>query len=53
MVWAHLSAALLIGLLANAIAGWWSADPLVALVIGAVAVREAREAWKGKSCGCC
>jgi divalent metal cation (Fe/Co/Zn/Cd) transporter len=53
MLCAYLSAALLTGLLANAIAGWWWADPLVALVIGAVAVREAREAWKGKSCGCC
>jgi hypothetical protein len=25
----------------------------VALVIGAVALREAREAWRGDSCGCC
>ncbi len=53
MLCAYLSAALLVGLLANAIAGWWWADPLVALTIGAVAVREAREAWKGESCGCC
>jgi divalent metal cation (Fe/Co/Zn/Cd) transporter len=44
---------LLIGLLANAVAGWWWADPLVALVIGAVAVREAREAWRGESYSCC
>jgi divalent metal cation (Fe/Co/Zn/Cd) transporter len=50
---AYLSGALLAGLLVNAIAGWWWADPLVALAIGAVAVREAREAWRGKSCGCC
>jgi divalent metal cation (Fe/Co/Zn/Cd) transporter len=50
---AYLSAALLIGLAANAVAGWWWADPLVALVIGAVAVREARDAWRGKSCSCC
>ena len=53
MLCAYLSAALLIGLLANAIAGWWWADPLVALMIGAVAAREVREAWKGESCGCC
>jgi len=53
MLCAYLSAALLIGLLANAIAGWWWADPLVALMIGAVAAREGREAWKGESCGCC
>jgi divalent metal cation (Fe/Co/Zn/Cd) transporter len=50
---AYLSAGLLIGLLANAVAGWWWADPLVALAIGAVALREAREAWRGKTCGCC
>jgi divalent metal cation (Fe/Co/Zn/Cd) transporter len=50
---AYLSAALLAGLLVNAIAGWWWADPLVALVIGGVALREAREAWRGESCGCC
>ena len=53
MLCAYLSGALLIGLLANAVAGWWWADPLVALVIGAVAVREARDAWRGESCGCC
>ena len=53
MLCAYLSAALLIGLLANAVAGWWWADPLVALVIGAVAVRETRDAWRGESCGCC
>jgi divalent metal cation (Fe/Co/Zn/Cd) transporter len=53
MLCAYLSAALLIGLLANAITGWWWADPLVALAIGGAAVREAREAWRGESCGCC
>jgi divalent metal cation (Fe/Co/Zn/Cd) transporter len=53
MLCAYLSAGLLIGLLANAVAGWWWADPLVALGIGAVAVREAREAWRGESCSCC
>jgi divalent metal cation (Fe/Co/Zn/Cd) transporter len=50
---AYLSAALLAGLLANALAGWWWSDPGVALVIGAVAVREGREAWRGESCACC
>jgi divalent metal cation (Fe/Co/Zn/Cd) transporter len=53
MLCAYLSAGLLFGLLANTVAGWWWADPAVALVIGAVAVREAREAWRGESCGCC
>src|SRR5207302_6180727 len=53
MLCAYLSAALLTGLLANAVAGWWWADPLVALAIGVVAGREARNAWQGQSCGCC
>jgi divalent metal cation (Fe/Co/Zn/Cd) transporter len=53
MLCAYLSAALLVGLLANAALGWWWADPAVALAIGGVAVREAREAWRGESCGCC
>jgi divalent metal cation (Fe/Co/Zn/Cd) transporter len=53
MLCAYLSAGLLVGLTANAAAGWWWADPLVALAIAGVAVREAREAWRGESCGCC
>lgn len=48
---AYLSVALLVGLLANAVAGWWWADPAAALVIAAVAVREGRESWRGE--GCC
>jgi divalent metal cation (Fe/Co/Zn/Cd) transporter len=50
MVCAYLSAALLIGLSANALGGWWWADPAAALVIAGVAVREGREAWRGDSC---
>jgi divalent metal cation (Fe/Co/Zn/Cd) transporter len=53
MLCAYLSAGLLVGLLANAALGWWWADPLVALCIGAVALREAREAWRGEMCDCC
>ena len=53
MLCAYLSAGLLVGLLANAVLGWWWADPLVALGIGAVALREAREAWRGEMCDCC
>jgi divalent metal cation (Fe/Co/Zn/Cd) transporter len=48
---AYLSVALLIGLLANALAEWWWADPLAAVFIAAIAVREGREAWRGE--GCC
>jgi divalent metal cation (Fe/Co/Zn/Cd) transporter len=50
MLCAYLSAALLVGLGLNAVAGWWWADPLTALVIAAVAGREGREAWRGESC---
>jgi divalent metal cation (Fe/Co/Zn/Cd) transporter len=50
MVCAYLSAALLVGLGANAVAGWWWADPVTAFVIAAVAVREGREAWRGDAC---
>lgn len=48
---AYLSVALLIGLLANALLGWWWADPTAALVIAAVALKEGRESWRGE--GCC
>jgi divalent metal cation (Fe/Co/Zn/Cd) transporter len=50
---AYLSIALLVGLLANALAGWWWADPAAALVIAAVAAREGWESWKGERCDCC
>jgi divalent metal cation (Fe/Co/Zn/Cd) transporter len=50
MVCAYLSGALLVGLGANAVAGWWWADPLTALVIAVVAVREGRQAWRGDAC---
>ena len=48
---AYLSVALLVGLLANALAGWWLADPLGALVIAGVALSEGRSSWRGE--GCC
>lgn len=50
MLCAYLSAAPLVGLGLNAIAGWWWADPITALLIAAVAVREGREAWRGEAC---
>ena len=53
MLCAQLSAGLLAGLLANAVLGWWWADPVVALGIAAIAAREARDAWRGDACGCC
>ena len=53
MLCAYLSAALLVGLGANALFGWWWADPIAALVIAGVALREARDAWRGDVCDCC
>jgi divalent metal cation (Fe/Co/Zn/Cd) transporter len=47
----YLSAVLLVGLLANATLGWSWADPIAALVIAVVAVKEGRDAWQGE--GCC
>jgi len=51
MLCAYLAAALFIGLVGNALIGAWWLDPLVGLLIAAVAVREGREAWRGE--GCC
>ena len=55
MICAYLSVALLIGLGANALLGWWWADPAAALVIAAVAAREGVESWRGEGCAdsCC
>ena len=47
---AYLSIALLVGLLANALFGWWWADPAAALVIAGIAGHEGREAWSGDDC---
>ena len=48
----YLSAVLLLGLLANAMLGWSWADPIAALIIAGVAVREGLEAWRGEACRC-
>jgi divalent metal cation (Fe/Co/Zn/Cd) transporter len=53
MICAYLSIALLVGLLANALLGWWWADPVSALAIAAVAAREGVQSWRGESCDCC
>ena len=48
---AYLAGAVLVGLLGNTLLGLWWLDPLAALVIAAVAVREGVESWQGR--GCC
>ncbi|TGB07588.1 cation transporter [Streptomyces sp. MZ04] len=47
----YLSAVLLVGLILNATFGCSWADPIAALVIAAIALKEGRDAWRGK--GCC
>ena len=49
---AYLSGVLLVGLVLNATLGWGWADPVAALVIAGVAVREGIEAWRGDHCDC-
>src|SRR5215217_8246757 len=46
MLCAYLSAALLVGLGANALLGLWWADPITALLIAGVAVKEGRQSWR-------
>jgi divalent metal cation (Fe/Co/Zn/Cd) transporter len=46
----YLSAILLAGLLLNSLWGWSWADPVAALGIAAIAVREGRNAWRGDPC---
>jgi divalent metal cation (Fe/Co/Zn/Cd) transporter len=46
----YLSGILLVGLLLNSLFGWSWADPVVALIIAAVAIKEGREAWRGDHC---
>jgi len=46
----YLSAAVLVGLVLNAALGWWWADPVVALGLAAIAVREGRSALHGQTC---
>ena len=47
----YLSAVVLIGLLLNLALGWDWADPVAGLVVAAIALKEARNAWRGD--GCC
>ncbi|HEX6686892.1 MAG TPA: cation transporter [Candidatus Limnocylindrales bacterium] len=49
----YLSAVLLVGLTLNWAFGWTWADPVAALVIAGVAVKEGVEAWRGEHCDDC
>jgi divalent metal cation (Fe/Co/Zn/Cd) transporter len=48
---AYLAAGVLAGLIVNEAFGWWWADPLIALGVAGLAVKEGSETWRGE--GCC
>jgi divalent metal cation (Fe/Co/Zn/Cd) transporter len=49
----YLSAILLVGLLLNAVFGLWWADPLAALIMVPIIVKEGIEGVQGKACNDC
>jgi divalent metal cation (Fe/Co/Zn/Cd) transporter len=51
LICVYLAAAVLVGLLGNALFGLWWLDPRAALVIAGVAVRDGVESRRGE--GCC
>lgn len=48
---AYLAGAVFLGLAGNALFGFWWLDPIAALAIAAVALKEGIETWRGD--GCC
>jgi divalent metal cation (Fe/Co/Zn/Cd) transporter len=48
---AYLAGAVFLGLAANALFGWWWLDPIAALLVAGIAVKEGRDTWRGE--GCC
>ncbi len=50
LICTYLSAAVLIGLVANSLYGWWWVDGIAGLVISGFAIREGVEAWRGDAC---
>ena len=46
----YLSAILLAGLLLNAVVGWWWADPVAALIMVPIIVKEGVEGLRGETC---
>lgn len=49
---AYLSAILLVGLLLNALFGWWWADSAAALIMLPIIIKEGVEGLRGESCAC-
>ncbi len=50
---AYLSAILLVGLLLNALLGWWWADSVAALLMGPMIAREGLAALRSEKCDAC
>ena len=50
---AYLSVILLVGLLLNAVLGWWWADPVAGLLMVPIILNEGREALRGETCADC
>ena len=50
---AYLSAIMLGGLLLNALLGWWWADPIAALAMIPIVLKEGSEAFRGEACSDC
>jgi divalent metal cation (Fe/Co/Zn/Cd) transporter len=48
---AYLAGAVFLGLAGNALFGWWWLDPIAALLVAGIAIREGLETWRGE--GCC
>jgi divalent metal cation (Fe/Co/Zn/Cd) transporter len=46
----YLSVILFVGLGSNAVAGWWWADPVAALAMIPIIVKEGADALRGKTC---
>ncbi len=44
----YLSVVVLVGIGLNALFGWWWADPVAALGVSFILLREGREAWSGE-----
>jgi divalent metal cation (Fe/Co/Zn/Cd) transporter len=44
----YLSVIVLVGIGLNAVFGWWWADPVAALGVSVILLREGREAWSGE-----
>ena len=48
-----LSVVALVGLVANAVLGWWWADPVAALILAGMIAAEARRTWRLGASACC